>query len=114
MNYQVYEFPTIIEEYVKMKGTPHLFVRVIGPNKCTNVDKLNEVYGVYKNILPFDIYTGIFYNEMMIIEFETIEQAERFLVDSFPNSPTDGDPDYYIFGAVYNELGQEIFSNGGQ
>ena len=111
MNYQVYEFQTILEEYIKSKGTPHLFVRVVGPNKCNDVEKLNKVYDTYRYILPPDVFHGIFYNEMFIMEFEYIEEAERFLADSFPDSPVHGDPDYYIYGAVYNGNGEILFSN---
>lgn len=113
MNYQVHDFLYIIEEFVKLKGKPHLFVRNIGPNKCSDVNKLNKVYSLYRNLLPFDVFTGLFYNEFFIIEFDTVDNAINFLADSFPNSPVDGDPDYYIFGTVYNKLGQEVFSNGG-
>jgi hypothetical protein len=114
MSYQVYEFQTIIEEYVKAKGKPHLFVRVVGPNKCKDVEKLNKIYDLYRHLVSHDVFTAIFYNEMFIMEFETVEAADAFLSDSFPNSPTDGDPDYYIFGAVYNEQGQLVFSNEGE
>lgn len=114
MNYQVHQFQTIIEDYVKAKSLPHLFVRVVGPNKCKDVDKLNEVYSLYRNLLPYDVFTAIFNSEFFIIEFENIEEGIRFLEDSFPNSPTDGDPDYYIFGALYNAEGQLVFSNEGE
>ena len=114
MNYQVYEFQTIIEEYVRAKGKPHLFVRVVGPNKCKDVEKLNKIYDLYRHLVSNDVFTAIFYNEMFIMEFDTVEEADTFLSDSFPNSPTDGDSDYYIFGAVYNEQGQLVFSNEGE
>lgn len=109
--YQVQDFHELIYDYVTRIKKPFVFLRASGPNNCKDVDKLNEVYGLYKQLLPTDLYHGIFYNEFLFITFDRIEEALEFAEDHFPKNQTDGDPDYYIHVTVYTEAGEGIYGN---
>lgn len=109
--YQLQDFHELIYDYVTKVKKPFVFMRMVGPNKCNDVDKLNEVYALYKQILPTDIYHGIFYNEFLFVTFDKIEEALDFAEDHFPINQTEGDPDYYIHVTVYTETGEGIYGN---
>lgn len=96
------DFLQFLMDITRETGKTYLMLRCSGPDKCTDVDKLNEVYGTYKAILPPDIYRKIFYNEFVFIEMDTDDEACDFAKDYFPKN-TSGDPDYFIFTCVVSE-----------
>jgi|SaaInlV_120m_DNA_3_1039746.scaffolds.fasta_scaffold00666_7 hypothetical protein len=103
------DFLTFLEETTRDTGKTYLMLRMTGPNTCTDVEKLKEVYAAYKFNLDSDVYQKIFHNEFVYIEFNTDDEAVNYAFDNFPKN-TDGDADYYIFACVISE-GTVCYSN---
>lgn len=93
------DFITFLEDITRETGKTYVMLRCVGPNKCTDVDKLREVYSAYKLNLPKEIYKQIFYNEFVFVEMENEDVAWDFAFENFPKN-TSGDPDYFIFACV--------------
>lgn len=111
MNYQVYEYQTVVENYIAMRQKPTVIVRNIGPCNILDENKRNEVYDTYRMLLPMSIMSGILNHEIIFIEFDTVEHAETFAIENFPKNPADGDPDYYISVEVYDDHGRIEYYN---
>lgn len=93
------DFITFLEEVTRATGKTYLMLRAVGPNKCTDVEKLREVYAAYKLNLDYSVYKEIFYNEFVFIEMENEDVAWDYAYENFPKN-TNGDPDYFIFVCV--------------
>jgi len=103
------DFLTFLEDTTAATGKTYLLLRMVGPNNCTDVEKLKEVYAAYKFNLDAEVYQKIFNNEFVFVEFDTDDQAVDYAFDNFPKN-TDGDPDYYVFTCVISE-GTVCYSN---
>jgi len=103
------DFLTFLEDTTRETGKTYLMLRMTGPNNCTDVEKLKEVYAAYKFNLDDNVYRKIFHNEFVYIEFDTDDEAVNYAFDNFPKN-ADGDPDYYIFTCVISE-GTVCYSN---
>jgi len=103
------DFLTFLEDTTRDTGKTYLMLRMVGPSKCTDVEKLKEVYAAYKFNLDSTVYNKIFYNEFVYVEFDNDDAAIDYAFDNFPRN-TDGDPDYYIFACVIS-AGTVMYSN---
>tara|TARA_B100001287_G_C22637912_1_gene508571 strand:- start:1035 stop:1370 length:336 start_codon:yes stop_codon:yes gene_type:complete len=104
MTHIVYEYQTMLENYIASRATYTLMLKNIGPKNCTDEAKQTEVYDTYKMFLDKDIMEGLLRSEISCVEFETRDQATK-LFEMFPSSPSDGDADYYILAEVYDRTG---------
>lgn len=93
------DFVTFLEDITRETGKTYILLRCVGPNNCTDVEKLKEVYAAYKFNLDAEVYSKIFHNEFVFIEMEDEETAIDYAFENFPKN-TEGDPDYYIFVCV--------------
>jgi len=109
--YQIYNLETFIGRYAALAGKPLIFFRVYGWNNSTDVDAINASIQLYTDILPLDFTTLFRDSEYLIVEMETITEAEKFLTDNFPASQEGTPKERYIFYALYNDEGQVIMDN---
>ena len=111
MNYQAFQFSEMISDYAKRIEKPFVFIRASGPHSTNDVEVANKTFDLYRSILPLEIYTILFYNEIFFLSFDDIEQALEFCEDYFPSSQTKCSPEEYVHYSIYNKEGQLIFSN---
>lgn len=111
MNHQVYEYQTIVENYIASRQKPIMVVRNVGPKNIVDEDKKTQVYDTYRMLLSRDIMHGILNHEIIFVEFDTVENAETYAVDHFPKNSSDGDPDFYILVEVYDDQGRIEYHN---
>ena len=104
MSHIVYEYQTMLENYIASRATYTLMLKNIGPRNCTDEAKQKEVYDTYKMFLNADVMNGLLRNEVIMVEFETLDQAQNYL-EKFPSNPNDGDVDYYILAELYSRTG---------
>ncbi|AOV58540.1 hypothetical protein T040910_035 [Synechococcus phage S-CAM3] len=109
--YQIYNLETFIGRYAALANKPLIFFRVYGWNNSTDVDAINASMTLYEDILPLDFTTLFKDSEYLVVEMESIIEAEQFLLDNFPQTQADVPKEQYIFYALYNDLGQVILSN---
>lgn len=86
-------------------GTCLMVLRTVGPDACTDVDKINEIYSAYKTNMDGE-NTGVFdtflKNEWTFLEFETEEEAMDFARDNLPMNKQTTDPDYFVQFWIFN------------
>ncbi len=111
MTRNVMEFAELIQCFVEKTGKPLVFLRASGPHGTNDVDLANQAFNLYKEILDLEMYTLIFNNEFLFIEFDDIEEAVDFCEDHFPESQTSCPKEQYIHYSLYNASGQVILSN---
>lgn len=109
--YQIYDLQTFIGKYAGTVGKPLIFFRVYGWNHSTDVDAINSSIELYESILPLDFTTLFRGSEFLVVEMDSLVEAEQFLVDNFPSSQAECPKEQYIFYALYNEQGQVILDN---
>lgn len=109
--YQIYDLQTFIGRYAALVGKPLIFFRVYGWNNSTDIDAINASIELYESILPLDFTTLFKSSETLVVEMDSIEEAERFLLDSFPSTQSEVPKEQYIFYALYNDQGQVILDN---
>jgi len=109
--YQIYDLQTFIGRYAALVGKPLIFFHVYGWNNSTDIDAINASMNLYSEILPLDFTTLFRDSEYLIVEMESIDEAEAFLSDNFPSRQIDVPKEEYIFYALYNDKGQVILDN---
>ena len=109
-NHQVFEYQTIVENYIASREKVTLVLRNVGPRAITDETKRDQVYDTYKMILHHDVFTGLLYHEIIFVEFDSLEQAEDY-AGNFPKNPNDGDPDFYVLAEVYGTNGAIEYHN---
>lgn len=109
--YQIYNLETFIGKYAALAGKPLIYFRVYGWNNSTDVPAINESIALYESMLPVDFTTLFKDSEYLVVEMESITEAEKFLTDNFPVSQEGVSKERYIFYALYNDQGQVIMDN---
>ena len=109
--YQIYDLQSFIGKYAGVVGKPLIFFRVYGWNNSTDVDAINSSIALYESMLPLDFTTLFRNSEYLVVEMDSLVEAEQFLVDNFPSSQAGCPKEQYIFYALYNEQGQVILDN---
>ncbi len=109
--YQIYDLQTFIGRYAALAGKPLIFFRVYGWNNSTDVDAINSSIELYEGMLPLDFTTLFRDSEYLVVEMESILEAEKFLLDNFPLTQEGTPKEQYIFYALYNDQGQVIMDN---
>lgn len=109
-NHQVFEYQTVVENYIASREKATLVLRNIGPRNVADEEKKASVYNTYRMIIDHDVFTGLLNHEILFVEFDSIEKAEDY-ARNFPKSPTDGDPDFYILAEVYGPNGAIEYHN---
>lgn len=110
-DYQIYDLQTFIGRYALLAGKPLIYFRVYGWNNSNDVDAINASMDLYESILPIDFNILFRDSEHLIVEMDSIIEAEQFLLDSFPRTQADVPKEQYIFYALYNDQGQVILDN---
>lgn len=90
-----------------------MVLRTVGPDMCTDVDKLNQIYSAYKtnfDIEDEEIFNTFLKNHWTFLEFETEEDAMEFARENLPMNKTDLDPDYFVQFYIFNR-GALAFAN---
>ncbi|MAH09415.1 MAG: hypothetical protein CL961_07080 [Euryarchaeota archaeon] len=109
-NHQVFEYQTIVENYIAGREKATLVLRNVGPRAITDEAKRDQVYDTYRMLLHRDVFTGLLNNEIIFVEFDSIDEAEDYATN-FPRNPGDGDPDFYILAEVYGPNGGIEYHN---
>lgn len=109
--YQIYDLQTFIGRYAALAGKPLIYFRVYGWNNSTDVDAINASIALYESILPIDFTILFKDSEHLIVEMDSILEAEKFLTDNFPETQAGVPKEQYIFYALYNDQGQVILDN---
>lgn len=109
--YQIYDLQTFIGRYAALAGKPLIYFRVYGWNNSTDVSAINSSIELYESILPVDFTILFKDSEYLIVEMDSLVEAETFLLDNFPKTQADVPKEQYIFYALYNEQGQVILDN---
>jgi len=109
-NHQVFEYQTIVENYIASREKATLVLRNVGPRAIIDEVKRDQVYDTYKMLLHPDVFTGILNHEIIFVEFDSIEKAEDY-AGNFPKNSSDGDPDFYILAEVYGPNGAIEYHN---
>lgn len=109
-NHQVFEYQTIVENYIASREKATLVLRNIGPRNIVDLDKKTSVYDIYRMLLDRDVFTGLMNHEILFVEFDSVEEAEVY-AGNFPKSPSDGDPDLYVLAEVYGPTGAIEYHN---
>jgi len=109
--YQIYDLQTFIGRYAALAGKPLIFFRVYGWNNSTDVDAINSSIELYESMLPLDFTTLFKDSEYLVVEMESILEAEKFLLDNFPLRQEGTPTEQYIFYTLYNDQGQVIMDN---
>lgn len=105
MNINTMTLLDLIVDYTEKTQKCILVLRTVGPDSCTDVDKVNEIYSAYKNNMDEE-NTGVFNtfmrNEWTFLEFETEQEAVRYYKDNLPLSKSETDPDYFVQFWLFN------------
>ena len=97
----------LIEETIQI---PTVLIRSIGPYQSDS-DTRQNVFNLYKNILPDEVYVAFIQDEFITVSFDTIEEAVEFCEDHFPIKGQECPPEQYVQVWAYNENGEIIYSN---
>lgn len=103
MTHIVYEYQTMLENYIASRATYTLMLKNVGPKNCADEAKQKEVYDTYRMLLDRDVMSGLLRSEIICVEFETMDAAQHYM-DKFPSNSS-GDPDYYIRAELYGPTG---------
>ena len=98
MNIKTQTFLQFIEETTKQAQSCVMVVRTIGPDACTDADKVNEIYSAYKTNMDeenVDVFPTFLANEWSFLTFETEDLAIEYAKDNLPKT-NDVDPDYFV------------------
>lgn len=109
-NHQVFEYQTVVENYIASREKATLVLRNVGPRNIADEDKKTSVYDTYRLLLDRDVFSGILNHEIIFVEFDSVDAAEVY-AERFPKSPGDGDPDFYILAEVYGPTGAIEYHN---
>lgn len=111
-NYTALYFEDFIAKYAATIGKPVIYFRSHGWNNSTDVDKINQSYEFYEDILDPDVFTCLKNSEYVFVEVESIAVAMQYLEDDFPSSQTAvAFPELYIHYSLFNAEGQIVLSN---
>jgi len=111
MNYDAMDFSEFIQSYISFSKKPFVFIRAVGPHSTNDVDVANQVFNLYKEILDNEMYTMIFNNEFVFVNFDSVEEALNYCEDRFPETQKTCPKEQFVYYAVYNSEGQVIDSN---
>jgi len=112
MNITTKTFLQYIETTTEAAGTVLMVIRTVGPDACTDTDKVNEIYSVYKTNMDeenTEVFPTFLANEWTFLEFETEDDAVEFGRDNLPVN-NQVDPDYFVQWWVFNS-GALAFAN---
>lgn len=104
MNINTQTFLQYIESTTESMGTCVAVLRTVGPDNCTDADKVNEIYSAYKTNFDeenVDVFPTFLPNEWTFLTFDTEEDAREWALDNVPRS-TDVDPDYMVQCWIFN------------
>ena len=98
MNIVTNTFLQYIEASTTAMDSCVMVLRTVGPDACTDADKINEIYSAYKNNMDeenTEVFPTFLANEWTFLTFDTEQEAVDFADDNLPRS-TDVDPDYFV------------------
>lgn len=105
MNINTMTLMDLIVDYTEKTQKCLLVIRTVGPDACTDADKVNKIYSAYKNNMDEE-NTGVFNtfmrNEWSFLEFETEAEAVEYYSDNLPLNKADTDPDYFVQFWLFN------------
>lgn len=108
-NHQVYSYQTVLENYIAHREKVTLVLRNVGPRNIADATRQAEVYDTYKMILDRDVMHGLLNNEIIFVEFDTLDEATEY-ARNFPRNPGE-QPDFYVLAEVYNFNGAIEYHN---
>jgi hypothetical protein len=108
--HEVFSFIDLLEQAARNAGKALLYFKPVGLDQSKDVDKINEVWTHYNNVLPPEIFAGvkgslhnyIFVNNAMA----AIQKAEEW----FPFKG-EMDDEYYVYVHIFDENGNSVFEN---
>lgn len=103
MDIKTETFLQYIESTTTAMDSCVMVMRTVGPDACTDSEKINTIYSAYKNNMDeenTEVFPTFLANEWTFLTFNTEEQAREFARDNLPLDMTD-DPDYFVQAWVF-------------
>lgn len=108
--YEVFSFIDLLEQAARNAGKALLYFKPVGLDKCTDVDKINEVWNHYNNVLPPEIYGGVRNSLHNYIFVNNVTAAIQKADEWFPYKG-EMDDEYYVYVHIFDENGNSVFEN---